>query len=197
MRACICTCAYAHIHIFTPTSTHEMRTRTHVHKSCLRPYANAACFFDANLEKMPAALENGRRGPKAASSNFEHKPWKPQNGVKVTDRSKILLKHRNFFRTTFIGIREAGRKFRPPNTTRIRTGRIDFRPDPLAKLRAALTQCPCGFWGLHFRTRIWRLGLPKPQKWAFGVGKRPVDFRDLTGSRLIILISNRIVGSRK
>ena len=77
---------HMHMHIckHTPTSTHEMRTRTHVHKHCLRPYANAIAFLMQTLGRCLAELENGRRGPKAASSNFEHKPWKPQDGVKVT-----------------------------------------------------------------------------------------------------------------
>ena len=86
MHICAHEYAYAHMqtHIFTPTSTHEMRTRTHVHKHCLRPYANAIAFLMQSLNRCLAELENGRRGPKAASSNFEHKPWKPQDGVKVT-----------------------------------------------------------------------------------------------------------------
>ena len=70
MHACAHAYAHAHMHtyIFTPTSTHEMRTRTHVHKHCLRPYANAIAFLMQTLKRCPAALENGRRGPKAASS---------------------------------------------------------------------------------------------------------------------------------
>ena len=64
--------SYAHMqtYIFTPISTHEMRTRTHVHKHCLRPYANAIVFLMQTLKRCPAAVENGRRDPKAASSNF-------------------------------------------------------------------------------------------------------------------------------
>ena len=83
MHACAHAYAHAHMHtyIFTPTSTHEMRTRTHVHRSCLRPYANATAFFDANLEKMPCRT---RKRPQRPKSSFEHKPWKLQNGVKVT-----------------------------------------------------------------------------------------------------------------
>ena len=86
MHACAHADAHAHMHtyIFTPTSTHEMRTRTHVQRHCLRPYANAITFLMQTLGRCLAALENGRRGPKAASSNFEHKPLNPENGVKVT-----------------------------------------------------------------------------------------------------------------
>ena len=89
MHACADAYAHAHMHTyrFTPTSTHEMRTRTHVHRHCLRPYANAIAVSIQTLGRCLAELENGRRGPKAASSNFEHKPWKPQDGVKV---SKVL-----------------------------------------------------------------------------------------------------------
>ena len=111
MRAYICLCASAHTYIFTPASTREMRVRTHVHKHCLRPYANAIVFFlMQTLTKCLAAPENGRRGPKAASSNFEHKPWKNSKWCQSDDRS-ALLKHRTYFRTTFIGNREAGETF--------------------------------------------------------------------------------------
>ena len=76
--------AYVHTYIFTPTSTHEMRTRTHVHKHCLRPYANAIAFLMQTLGRCLAALENGRRGPKAASTNYEHELMIHKNGLKVT-----------------------------------------------------------------------------------------------------------------
>ena len=126
MHACAHAYAHAHVHtyIFTPTSTHEMRTRTHVHKHCLRPYANAIAFLMQTLKRCLAALENGRRGPKAASSNFEHKPWKLRKWCKSDDRS-ALLKHRSFFRTTFTGSGQAanfGRQTALENEGRVRNG---------------------------------------------------------------------------
>ena len=83
MRACICTCAYTHIHIYTHIDTWDAHTHARA-QTLPAPIRNRNCFFDANLEKMPGRIENGRRGPKAASSNFEHKPLKPENGLKVT-----------------------------------------------------------------------------------------------------------------
>ena len=80
MRACICTCARASIHIYTHIDT-QMRTHTHAHRIYLRAHANAA-IFDADLEKMPCRT---RKRPQRPKSSFEHKPWKLQNGVKVTN----------------------------------------------------------------------------------------------------------------
>ena len=77
---------YMHIHTCIYTYSHPHRhTDVHTHaraQKLLARTSKRSIFFDADPEKMPCRTRKRRKRRK---SSFDHKPWKFQNGVKVTN----------------------------------------------------------------------------------------------------------------